>query len=310
MAPWVVATDKPTSTSKNAGASGANDKAEERLKKEVMALHARDRRRVKALKGEAPGRTEGGLKELQDYKHELAVKPPDIAPQSAGGLATKNWDLEIRRRYAQPLAAEILEFPASGEIMNRIEPICYEEGLVGGAQGVVQQCAELVEQATEVFLKELLGSLCGHARSNAEDCIQTGGFKKRLRKEEEDSERGVVQRNPAGLLPVEMEVQAKREPLNMDDLRLSLQLSDPIVRSDPFLAEKINLNRWPDLNLRAEPRVNGFLKPTLNGSATKAERAATEGPMDIDAADTGWSGGTKHEQDALMGVLDDCLAVG
>ena len=309
VAPWVVATDKPTTASKNAGASGANDKAEERLKKEVMSIHARDRRRIKTLK-ETGKTVSDGLAEMQDYRHELAVKPPDIAPQSAGGLTRTNWDIEIRRRYAQSLAEETLEFPAQHDMQNRIEPICYEEGLTGGAaQGALQACAELMEQATEVFLKELLGEMYAHARANGENCIHTSKFRRQLRKEEDDADRGVVQRNAAGLLPAEMEVQAKREPLDMQDMRLALQLSDWYMRQDPFLSQHVVLNRYPEQKTR-QPMVNGFVKPSVNGTLSRSERAAVEDPMALDDAEICWRGGLRTDADDLMGVLDDCLAVG
>ncbi|KAK5124434.1 hypothetical protein LTR85_001651 [Meristemomyces frigidus] len=311
VAPWVVATDKPTTAAKNAGASGANDKAEERLKREIMSLHPRDRRRIKTLK-EGGAVVNDGLKELQDYHHELAVKPPEITPQSAGGMGKTNWDLEIRRRYAQPLASETLEFPTQNDVQNRIEPIAAEEGLAGSTQSTVQACAELVEQATEVYLKELLSNLRAHSRSNGEGCIQTAGFRRQLHREEEDVERGVVQRNAAGMLPVEIEMQAKSDALNMDDLRLGVLQDDIFLRRDPFLEESVWLNRYPeDLDLEL-PKVNGtYHLPTVNGSSSKtAGRGVIEDhAVAVDEQDY-WQGGTASSRSELMGVLDDCLAVG
>ncbi|KAK3707067.1 hypothetical protein LTR37_012399 [Vermiconidia calcicola] len=308
VAPWVVATDKPTATSKAAGgASGANDKAEERLKRETMAIHPRDRRRIKTLKETAKPLNDG-LAEIQDYRAELAVKPPDVAPQSAGGLTRTNWDVEIRRRYAQPLAEETLEFPTQSDMQNRIEPICYEEGLVGGcAQGSLGTCGEIMEQATEVFLKELLSSLNAHSRANAEGCIQTGRFKRQLRKEETESERGVSQRNAAGLLPVELEVQSKREALEMDDMRLALHLSDNYMKQDPFLGHRVMLNRYQQ-PAPEKPKVNGIFpakKPTVSG--VLRDDANT---MVLDDPEFNWRGATKADADDLMSVLGDCLAVG
>lgn len=306
VAPWVVATDKPSDRKNAAAGSGANDKAEERLKREVMGLHARDRRRIKQAKNDpASAAATGGLAELQSYAEALAVKPPEITPASAGGLTKTNWDLEIRRRYAQPLAQETLEFPSQSDVQARIEPICYEEGLVGGSASL-QACAELVEQATEVYLKELLGALCEHSRSNMENCIATKKFKRQLRREEEDAESGVVQRNPAGLLPVELEVQANRQPLDMQDLRLALHTGDSYIRQDRFLAELVQLNGFAE-EQRMYTESNGF-KALDAGSKAREELAAEK--MAADEQDWGWSGGMKADNDALMGVLDDCLAVG
>jgi transcriptional coactivator HFI1/ADA1 len=305
VAPWVVATDKPTTATKATGAVGANDKAEERLKREVMAIHARDRRRIKALKADPQAQVDGGLQDMLDYQRELEVKQPEVNPQSAGagGLAKTNWDLEIHRKYAQPLAAETLEFPSLSDLQSRIEPICYEEGVAGGAQGALQACAELVEQAAEVYIKELLGQLCSHSRSNGDGCIQTSKFRRQLRREEEDEERGILQRNAAGLLPVEQELSGKREPLNAHDLRLALQTQDRHFKQEPFLSESIMLSQYPNLS-QPSHMSNGVIKPLTNG----ASKEDVGDPMILDEDDWGWQGGTAADTDALMGVLDDCLA--
>lgn len=308
VAPWVVATDKPTTASKATGAVGANDKAEERLKREVMAIHARDRRRIKALKADPQAQVNGGLQDMLDYQRELEVKQPEVNPQSAGagGLAKTNWDLEIHRKYAQPLAAETLEFPSLSDLQSRIEPICYEEGVSGGAQSL-QSCAELVEQAAEVYIKELLGQLVSHSRSNGEGCIQTSKYKRQLRREEEDAERGILQRNAAGLLPVGLLDQAgrrEREPLDAHDLRLALQTQDRHFKQEPFLSESIMLSQYPDLSqpLRLESEA---LKPLTNGVANHD----IGDPMIVDEDDWGWQGASAADQDVLMGVLDDCLDI-
>lgn len=303
VALWVVATDKPTASSKNAGAGGTNDKAEERLKRETMALHARDRKRIKSLK-EAGNTVNDGLRDLADYRHELAVKAPDSVPLSGGGgLAKTNWDLEFRRRYAQPLAAETLEFPAQSDIQNRIEPICYEAGLAAGAQGSVQAVAEFVELATEFFMKEMLGQFCGHSRSNAEGTVQTARFRRQLHKEEDDVDRGILQRNPAGLLPVESDVRTKREPMHLGDLRIALQLNDSYLCRDQFLGERLWLAQSPDVAPPIE--MNGIAPPLLPSKG----HLDVEDTMQLDGPEY-WKGGYKHDMDELMGILDDCLAVG
>ncbi|EMC95595.1 hypothetical protein BAUCODRAFT_48874, partial [Baudoinia panamericana UAMH 10762] len=260
VASWVVATDKPASTSKNGGAGGAggvggSDEAEERLKREVMGLHPRDRRRLKMVKENASADVDAGLKEMMEYHDELAVKPPTAnahandVPPSAGGmaLAKGNWDIETRRRYAQPLAAETLEFPTLADLQSRIEPICAEEGLPTNTTGM-HDLAGLVEQATEVYLKEMIGTLWSHVRADGvgEGTVQTSAFRKRLRKEEEEVERGVVQRNALGLLPVELEVQARRMPLEMEDLRVGLGVGDGYLRGSGLLGEGIWLERFAD----------------------------------------------------------------
>ena len=351
VAPWVVATDKPTSGAKNAGASGANDKADERLKREVMAMPARDRRRVKALK-ESGRSVNDGFAEAHAYRHELASRPPDASTLptgggagagagaggtgggGGGGSARTNWDLEMRRRYAQPLAHETLEFPTQTDLQNRIEPLCFEEGVSGGVSAsVLPACAELLEQATEVYLKEMLGAMCAHSRANDEGCIQTRAFRRQFRREEADAERGTVQRSVAGLLPVELNARAKRTPLGIEDLRLAIELKDSFFRHNRFLAASLAVPR------RCEPEptqammqgmVNGgsfsgngngnggggAKRPMANGFGGKYERGESIVPASVvdaaatAAADWSWRGGGKADTDDLLGSLDECLAFG
>lgn len=328
VAPWVVATDKPASTSKGAGAgSVSNDKFEERQKHEVMGIAPRDRKRIKGLK-EVGKPVNDPFHEMQSYANELVVKPysqtqQQTEPQSATGtgpgpaaatLARSNHDIEIRRRYAQTLASEALEFPSVADMQNRIEPICYEEGLAGGVQqGALANLAELVEQATEVYVKEMIGSFLGHTRSNgvAGESIQTHKFRRQLRKEEDDAERGILQRNAAGMVPVEMEMQAKREALDMQDLRLSLKLSDPYLGIDPFLDETIMLNQWPEMDLK--PQLNGQTygdgRPLTNGVKRSSTAPPDPDAMDIDGGfDYGqFKGIHQKDHENVMGILDDCL---
>ncbi|KXL47800.1 hypothetical protein M433DRAFT_379948 [Acidomyces richmondensis BFW] len=321
VAPWVVATDKPTALSKNAGASGANDEGEERLKKEVMALPARDRRRIKSLKdGTSPlGAINNGLREIQAYHNALDAKPHhsgEDASEGVSGMTRTNWDLESRRRYAQPLACETLEFPTVGDVQSRIDPIAAEEGLVGATQSSMQACADMIVQGAEVHLKELIGNLLTHTRSNGEGCIQTANFRRQLQREEDAVERGLLQRNPAGLLPVEVEVQNKREPLFMQDFRLAIRTVDDVLRRDKFAQETSMLKVWPSLHSEAfEAKVNGFSTHGVgfamsNGPLSLTERSAmVEDSVALDEAPD-WQGGTLGARSDLMSVLDDCLAVG
>ena len=310
VAPWVVATDKPTSGPKNAGPSGANDKAEERLKREAMALHARDRRRIKGLK-EEPWPARKGLAEIVEYQHALAVKPPDNLPQSAGGIAITNWDYETRRRFAQPLASETLEFPTLTDVQSRLETMCAEEGLAPGSTRANQDAAEYIELATECFMKGMLGQIFSHVRSDSEDCMQTHGFRRQVVQEEADLERGTLQRNPAGLLPVEMDLQSRRQALGMSDLDLAVKLSDSYLHQDLFLEQTILCDRYPDLG-RAHSTSNaeGRSKAAAtNGTMTHSERARMDDRMDIDEPHH-LAGESVTERNELMSVLDDCLAVG
>lgn len=49
VAPWVSANDKPTGSIGGGGVTKGGDKVEERLRREVMGLPARDRKRLKEI---------------------------------------------------------------------------------------------------------------------------------------------------------------------------------------------------------------------------------------------------------------------
>ena len=74
-----------------------------------------------------------------------------------------DWDLEIRKRYNQPLSHETLEFPDSASIQHRMLPMCYEEGLPNGA---AEACPDFMVIATEMFIKDVVTSLVSLTRSN------------------------------------------------------------------------------------------------------------------------------------------------
>ncbi|TKA27009.1 hypothetical protein B0A50_05200 [Salinomyces thailandicus] len=318
VAPWVVAVDRPAGGGKAGGGGGLGaqgDEAEERLKREVMSLGARDRRRIKALKVEEGGAKLGagagmeGLAEMRGYQDALAVKAPsaaDVAAAaaggggSAGGVGRMSYELESRRRYAQPLASETLEFPTLPDLHARIEPIAAEEGLAGSTQSTVQACADLVEQAAEVYLKELLGSLRSHVRANGEGCIQPAAFRRQVQREEEEVEHGVVARNAAGLLPVEIDMLGRQKPVGMEDLRLAVLNGDLFLRQDKFLSQRVWLDRFPR---EWEDEGNGLVVDGGFGGRKVGGQVGDE--MEVD-----WQGAASASYAELEGVLDDCLAVG
>lgn len=303
VAPWVVATDKP-SASKNAGPIGASDKAEERLKREIMSIHARDRRRVKALKADPVSRTDSSLKDMQDYRYELAVKPVETGTQSANANIPKsNWD----RKYVLPLAAETLDFPSQADMQARIEPICIDEGLTSAAQATVQSCAELMEQAAEAYIKTVLGELQIHSRSNGVDCIQTSQFRAQVRKEEQEIEAGVLSRSSAGLLPIEAEMAAKREPISKLDVRLALQINDSLLMQDRFLTERMAMADWPTLQ-DTDRDGDTLMGLNANGASVVLDDDVGMDDDDDDDVRQDWQGTSLAEHERLMNVLDECLA--
>ena len=93
--------------------------------------------------------------------------------------------------------------------------------------------------ATETFIKEVLSNILGRVRSNGEDYIKTAAYKKQLQREEELSLNNEVQRNAAGLLPVEVEESRRRKPVDLEDLRVALQLGDSYFGQVPLVTAGI-----------------------------------------------------------------------
>lgn len=316
IASWVLATDAPASAHGSKSTSqGAGDKAEERLKREVMSLSARDRRRVKSAKdNQPPVPPTGPLHDDVAYATALTVpvtssQQPDSLPATASSLSKTNWDIEIRRRYAMPLSSETLEFPSRSEIQARIEPICYEEGVglssVPMTSGALNNIAELVETATDMFIKELLTKWFSTARTNAPGDLgpTTSKFRAQMRKEEEAVDRGEISRSAAGLLPCEQESLARREPLNLDEVRHTLRLDETRFRHDPFLAEEI----LTDIEMEAVDTPMGM----TNGhdhDHPPLEKQDSDAIMTDEEESWTWLGASASDRDNLMSVLDSVLA--
>jgi len=290
--------------------SSAGDKVDERNKREVMFLSARDRRRIKSVKD---GEKDPIATDLERYRESMEAVPSSAAggaknttTAAASSLSKTNFDLEIKRRFALPLAAETCEFPLRADIQSRIEPIAFEEGLSGGvASGSLSACAELVETATEMYVKEQLAMLFSVSRSNGEGMVQTRRYRRQLRREEQMEDHGEMQRNNLGLLPVEADALTRREPLAIEDLRLAVRLDGGRMK-DRFLADRILGDTHMDVEVderNTEPlnlRVNGHAEPGRNDNDA----------MDIDGGDLGWQGAGQGERNALMDVLAGALAVG
>ncbi|KAF2101996.1 hypothetical protein NA57DRAFT_34920 [Rhizodiscina lignyota] len=309
VASWVSANDKPTAVSKPV----SGDAAEQRLKTEVMQLPARDRHRLKGIQDEQWDPFSRGVLE---YHAGKTVKPPEVGPASAGGFNKTNWDLEIRKRYAQPLFSESNEFPDTESIQLRMVPICYEMGVGGGA---TPGTAEFLNVATETFVKQILSDHYSRVRSDGENYIKTATYKKRLEKEEAMwlREEGGMVRNAAGLLPVEVEASEGRRPLGMSDLKLALNLGDSYVQSVPTVASHI-MSGWDASGQDIEDegdelddgkqtaKVNGIQHPPAINGHTGGDEMEVDGVVD----GWGWSGGGTEDREALGSVLDDILTTG
>ncbi|KAF4976792.1 hypothetical protein FZEAL_6598 [Fusarium zealandicum] len=332
LAPWVSANDKPAATTGSKPVSG--DAAERRLKGDVMQLPARDRRRVKDLVQNDVGVPSIVLHAAANmYVSKTHRKPSmvtDATPTTAvGGINNMNFDLEIRKRYAQPLAIESGEFPDVNMISGRMLPFCYEAGLVSGHTGDAPQ---FMSVAVETFIKEVLTQVFSRTRSNGPGdsgsagfgvgttWIQTNKYKRQLEYEEEAAQRGEVTRDKSGLLPIESKAASERGPLGMSDLRLSLEMADSGMAQFPVLMTQViygyregELENWDDYTWLPDQAHQGLPEEHhvagINGGKVYELPNGHPDAMDIDT-ETWWEGAENQDMDMLDGVLDSCLAVG
>lgn len=344
LAPWVSANDKPSTAVGNKPSTG--DAAERRLKGEVMQLPSRDRRRIKdlALNELDPYETLAGV--FSEHHKAKAPRPLDVPP-SAGGLNRMNWDLEIRKRYAQPLAVESGEFPDTSNVEARMLPFCYEYGLVSGH---APEAAQFVSVAAEVFIKEMLSTVFSRTRSNGSgelgggsinptegtSWIQTHRYRKQLAREEGAARRGELARDKSGLLPVESRSAIEQGALGMADLRLALEMGECGMATFPIISQSImfsyregELEQWEDYTWMddgtpkpRDPDADGDTRMgggAANGTDHKTPAGASlpngishDGDaMDLDDFDEiWWEGADSDDGGILDGVLDSCLAVG
>ncbi|GKZ33252.1 transcriptional coactivator hfi1/ADA1 [Aspergillus brasiliensis] len=304
VASWVSANDKPSVVSKPT----SGDAAEQRLKTEVMQLPPRDRRRIKAIPEIYTKRDPHELapNELEEYHLAKQIKLPSQVPASAGGLNKTNWELEIRKRYAQPLASESGEFPDAESIHARMVPICYEESIVSGAS---LPCAEFMATATETFVKEVLSVVFSRTRSNGPSGTINGmmmrKYRQQLEREELAFTRGeIVKDSATGLLPVEAKEASTRKPLGVRDLRLSLELGGGVLSHMPLLVDQIMGGYLEDeLETDKQDRV----EEVIEVPDTKADSFMDE--MDVDEAEFDWEGGTVTDREQLGALLDECLSM-
>ncbi|KAI2606487.1 transcriptional regulator of RNA polII, SAGA, subunit-domain-containing protein [Hypoxylon fragiforme] len=327
VAPWVSANDKPAA---NVGAKPVTgDAAERRLKGDVMQLPSRDRRRIKELSQNDFDPFESMANMFTEHHRGRVTRVPDILP-SANGLNKMNLDLEIRKRYAQPLAVESGEFPDMASIEARMLPICYEAGLVNGH---APDAAQFMTVASEMFIKEFLSTVFSRTRCNGPGdsgsagfgagpgWIQTHKYRRQLRREEAAFAKGELTRDKSGLLPVEAKAASERPPLSMADLRLALEIGDCGISSFPIIRKSVtynyrdgeleNFNNYTWLHGRKPKDYGDSNNDIVNGTGLHAPTngVAYPEPMDIDEEPPAWDGASPQDVSMLDNVLDSCLAV-
>lgn len=261
-----------------------------------------------------------------------------------------DYEIEIRKRYVQPLAVESGEFPDVSNIEARMLPMCYEAGLLNGH---VPDAAQFMSIATETFIKEVMSQIFSRTRSNGPGdsgnagfgpgggWVQTHKYKRKLAKEEEAAQRGEVTRDKSGLLPIEAKMASERGPLGMADLRIALEMGDCGMANFPIISKNViynyregELENWDDYTWMdgRESRIqeeDGDVEMGgvsvkanggVNGSATKTDsQLLLPNGVDHDGAagdpmdvddELPWEGADPSDRDYLDGVLDSCLAVG
>ena len=246
-----------------------------------------------------------------------------------------DFDLEIRKRYAQPLAVESGEFPDVSNIEARMLPFCYEAGL---ASGHTADAAQFMSIATETFIKEVMSTMFSRTRSNApgdsgnagfgpsNNWIQTQKYRRQLAREEEAFQRGEVTRDKTGLLPVEAKAAAERGPLGIADLRLALEMGDCGLAKFPIISKSVvygfregELENWDDYtfvdgreritDLDGDVEMGGVNGTTVKPLVPLVNGVGHDDMMDIDN-DMWWEGGDTGDGSFLNGVLDTCLTIG
>ena len=317
-AAWVsAATDKvPNALASKPGV--ASDAAEQRLKLEVMSLMPRDRRRIKAIAADKAEDEAAARRNIyEEYYRASKIRVPDSVPASAGGLNKTNWDLEIRKRYTQPLFSETLEFPDAATIFARMVPICYEESVAAGSN---QTCAELVAIAAESYVKDFLAQTFDRTRANgpkydtgAGGGVFTGAYKRQLEREEEDFKNGKVQKGREnGLLPVEAREATTRRPIGMADMKVAANMGRGLWNGMPLIGTRIveaaledELEEW---KRDREAEQDWYTHAKLYAAANGTDDTADE-PMDMDDDEYGWEGVGGADREALGSLLENCLAV-
>lgn len=252
---------------------------------------------------------------------------PDLSVESRL-MNLLDLDLEIRKRYAQPLAIESGEFPDIGMISGRMMPFCYEAGLVSGHAADAPQ---LLSIATDTFIKEVLTQVFSRTRSNGPGEVGSAGFSigtnwvqtyrygKQLHEEEELAQHGKLTRDKNGLLPIESKTASERGPLSMADVRLSLEIADTGMSTFPILLAGIlngyregELENWSDYTWvhDEEPskEADEIFSTEVNGGEAFELVNGSSDPMDVDT-EPWWDGAEVQDMDMMDTLLDSCLAV-
>ena len=351
IAKFVSANEKPVIGPK----PSIGDQAEKRVKHEVMQLTRRERARIKMADHvrhpsslataveiancafQTPN--DSFAQALCDHHASRRARAAGPGSASAGGYQKTStfapspraactecpdWDLELRKRYAQPLFSETQELPDIDTVAARMVPICYENGLPSGC---ASECPIFMNLATEMYIKEVLQNIVARVRSNGQGLVKTAAYKRIADKEEDLVLRGELSLGAGGLLPIEAKEAQARKPLDMEDLQLCLRLGDPYLGRSQLLAAHImntvsGGDEWrPEQSedkgksnaapVASKAKVNDL--PNGNAAGWRNGDGITGRDTDMPDADTqemSWAGAGLEDGFALDSVLDACLGHG
>ncbi|KAK6345290.1 transcriptional coactivator hfi1/ADA1 [Orbilia javanica] len=245
VATWVSHQGKTSSVPKTT----TGDAYERRLKKEIMAIPARDRRRMKEIP-EVPDDIPSTLTRHYTAK-QIRNFDTSAPPVSAG--PNKNWQNEVSNAYQSSLAVESGEYIDIETIQARCIPICYEEGI---SSGVSEETARFIGLATDFFVKDVLTTLI--------DRVRLDDSRKVIRDEERIKARAKTVERVGGTI-------------SMEHLKLSVSLSDNLVRQMPLSVYSImsGVNQY-DREEEEEESMDGRA-----GKRVKLDNGASD-HMDID----------------------------
>ena len=255
-------------------------------------------------------------------------KPTVEASSSAGeGLNKLNLDLEIRKKFQQPLSIESGEFPTRETIEQRLKPLCFESHLTAGHD---PDAANLVSVAAETFIREMLSTTFTSTRANGPGdggpagfgCgtgwIQTRRYRKQLRQEEEAWAAGEVTRDKFGLLPVEAKAAQERSPLSMAEIRLALEVAPSGVQNFPAVTTDI-FNGYREGELEHYDEYTIFDGDSNQFNAGPRTAQPPNGVEAVTVANGGdamdleepipWEGGGRADLVNFQGALDEILAI-
>ena len=235
----------------------------------------------------------------------------------------QDWDLEIRKRYNQPLAIETGEFPDADTIQSRMIPICYEEALPSGCSS---SCAEFMAAATEQFMKEVVGSVLSKTRSNivaggvGGSVILTSKYKRQFNRELAAFEDGKIHRAPiTNMLPIEAKETSSRRTLAIGDFRMAMEIDGCNLGQMPDIAQTVTggyqegvLEGWGKhtyengTDIAKDPHLPATM---VNGTLTNGTHV--NGPSSKENGDiSGWQGGGGDDRNELFSLLDEVLTIG